>query len=201
MEIKKAEFIISNSDPRKCPDHKLPEYAFIGRSNVGKSSLINMLTNRRGLAKTSATPGKTQLINHFLINDSWYIVDLPGYGYAQLSRPEQLKLKKIIEGYILHREQLTCLMLLIDCRHAPLAVDLEFIHFLGRNGVPFAIIFTKLDKLSAKQWGERLEAYKSRLSEDWEELPPMMATSSAGRVGRDEVLDFIEGINENLQKQ
>jgi GTP-binding protein len=176
----------------------LPEYAFIGRSNVGKSSLINMLTNRRGLAKTSATPGKTQLINHFIINDSWYLVDLPGYGYAQLSRPEQEKLRRIIEGYILHRPQLTCLMLLIDSRHAPLAVDLEFMHFLGRNGIPFAIIFTKLDKLSAKQWGENLEVYKRRLAEDWEELPPLFATSSDKRIGRDEVLNYIEQINASI---
>lgn len=195
MIIKKAEYTISNTDYRKCPDHTMPEYAFIGRSNVGKSSLINMLTNRKGLAKTSSMPGKTQLINHFLINDNWYIVDLPGYGYAKLSQAGQARLKRLIESYILHRPQLTCLMLLIDCRHAPLAVDLEFIHFLGRNGVPFAIIFTKLDKLSARQWEEHRKAYIARLREDWEELPPIFATSSEKGTGRDEILDFIENIN------
>ncbi len=196
MVIKKAEYVISNTDYGKCPDHTMPEYAFIGRSNVGKSSLINMLTSRKGLAKTSSMPGKTQLINHFLINDNWYIVDLPGYGYAKLSQAGQARLKRLIESYILHRPQLTCLMLLIDCRHAPLAVDLEFIHFLGRNGVPFAIIFTKLDKLSAKQWEDRRKAYIARLREDWEELPPIFATSSEKGTGRDEILDFIENIND-----
>jgi len=195
MNIKKAEYVISNTDYKKCPAHTMPEYAFIGRSNVGKSSLINMLTFRKDLAKTSSTPGKTQLINHFLINDNWYIVDLPGYGYAQLSRPAQAQLKQLIENYILHRPQLTCLMLLIDCRHAPLAIDIDFIHFLGRNGIPFAIIFTKLDKLSARQWEERKQAYIARLQEDWETLPPIFATSSEKNIGRDEILDFIEDIN------
>lgn len=195
MIIKKAEYVISNTDYKKCPDHTMPEYAFIGRSNVGKSTLINMLVNRKGLAKTSSMPGKTQLINHFLINDKWYIVDLPGYGYAKLSQPAQVKLKQLIERYILKRPQLTCLMLLIDCRHAPLNIDIEFIHFLGRNGIPFAIIFTKLDKLSARQWEIRRQAYITRLLEDWEELPPIFATSSEKGVGREEVLDFIEKIN------
>ena len=195
MEIRKAEFETSSPDYKKCPEHSLPEYAFIGRSNVGKSSLINMLTRKKGLAKTSATPGKTRLINYFKINESWYIVDLPGYGYAKLSHAAQEKLTTLIEGYVLKRTQLTCMMLLIDCRHAPMAVDLNFIHFLGRNGIPFAIIFTKLDKLSAKQWSERKEAYLKRLREDWEELPPIFATSSDKGIGREEILDFIEKVN------
>lgn len=200
MEIKKAEYIISNTDYRKCPDHQLPEYAFIGRSNVGKSSLINMLTGRKGLAKTSATPGKTLLINHFLINDSWYIVDLPGYGYARLSKEGKAKLQRLINGYILGRQQITCVMLLIDSRHAPLAVDLEFMEMLGTNGIPFAIIFTKLDKLSQRQWNQNLEVYRKKLLEQWEELPPMFFTSSGKGIGRDEVLNFIETTNASLQE-
>lgn len=199
MQINKAEYVISNADWRKCPEGQLPEYAFIGRSNVGKSSLINMLTGRKGLAKTSATPGKTLLINHFLVNDEWYIVDLPGYGYAKLGKTGREKLQRLINGYILNRAQLTCVMLLIDSRHAPMAVDLEFMEMLGSNGVPFAIIFTKLDKLSQRQWSQNLEAYKRRLQQDWEELPPMFATSSEKREGRDAVLDYIEDINKSLK--
>ena len=194
MEIKKAEYLISNTDWRKCPDTKLPEWAFIGRSNVGKSSLINMLTNHSGLAKTSSKPGKTLLINHFTINDSWHIVDLPGYGYAKISKVALEKLDRLINGYILNRQQLTCLFVLIDSRHAPMKVDLDFITMLGENGIPFAIVFTKLDKISNRQWQMNFKAYKARLSEDWEELPPMFATSSEKGTGREQVLDYIDSI-------
>lgn len=201
MIIKKAEFIISSPDYHKCPSVHGPEYAFIGRSNVGKSSLVNMLTNKHGLAKTSSKPGKTLLINHFKINDEWYLVDLPGYGYAKISKSAQIKLKKLIERYILNRKELTCLFVLIDSRHAPLNSDLQFLHFLGSNGIPFAIIFTKIDKLSAKQWGEKLSAYKKRLEEDWEELPPIFATSSSKSIGKDDILNYIEEINASFQSQ
>lgn len=199
MEIKKAEYVISNADWRKCPDTRLPEYAFIGRSNVGKSSLINMLTQRKGLAKTSAKPGKTLLINHFNINDEWNIVDLPGYGYARIGKVGLEKLNKLIFGYILGRQQLTCLMLLIDSRHEPQKIDLEFMQTLAENGIPFAIIFTKLDKLSNRQWQMNLKAYKARLEQDWEELPPMFFTSAEKGTGRDEVLAYIEEINASIK--
>lgn len=200
MDIKKAEYVISNSDWRKCPDTKLPEYAFIGRSNVGKSSLINMLTQCKGLAKTSSKPGKTLLINHFNINDEWMIVDLPGYGYARIGKTGLERLNRLINGYILGRQQLTCLMLLIDSRHEPQKIDLEFMQMLAENGIPFAIIFTKLDKISQRQWTMNLKAYKERLLQDWEELPPIFATSSEKGTGRDEVLDYIEGINKSLKE-
>lgn len=195
----KAEYVISNTDWTKCPDTQLPEYAFIGRSNVGKSSLINMLTNHKGLAKTSSKPGKTLLINHFKIDDSWFIVDLPGYGYARIGKVGLEKLQKLINGYILHREQLTCLMLLIDSRHEPQKIDLDFMEMLATNGIPFAIIFTKLDKLSTRQWQNNLKAYKARLEQDWEELPPIFATSSEKGTGREEILDYINTINNNLK--
>lgn len=195
----KAQYIISNPDWRKCPDTELPEYAFIGRSNVGKSSLINMLTQQKGLAKTSSKPGKTLLINHFLIEDSWYIVDLPGYGYARLGKVGLEKLQKLISGYILNRRQLTCLMLLIDSRHEPQKIDLEFMQMLGENGIPFAIIFTKLDKLSARAWQHNFKVYKARLEQDWEELPPLFATSADKGTGREEVLNYIHEINDNLK--
>lgn len=194
-----AKFVISNSDWKKCPAGTMPEYAFIGRSNVGKSSLINMLVQQNGLAKTSATPGKTLLINHFIVDNKWYIVDLPGYGYAKLSKEGQANLQKLINGYLLNREQLTCVMLLIDCRHEPMKVDLDFINFLGENGLPFAIVFTKLDKLSQAQWNRNFKAYKAKLSEQWEELPPMFATSSDKGTGRDEVLAYINEINEQIK--
>lgn len=194
-----AKFVISNSDWKKCPAGTMPEYAFIGRSNVGKSSLINMLVQQNGLAKTSATPGKTLLINHFIVDNKWYIVDLPGYGYAKLGKEGQAKLQKLINGYLLNREQLTCVMLLIDCRHEPMKVDLDFINFLGENGLPFAIVFTKLDKLSQAQWNRNFKAYKAKLSEQWEELPPMFATSSDKGTGRDEVLAYINEINEQIK--
>lgn len=194
----KAEYIISNTDWKKCPDTNLPEYAFIGRSNVGKSSLINMITQQKGLAKTSAKPGKTLLINHFKIEDSWYIVDLPGYGYARIGKTGLEKLQKLINGYILNRPQLTCVMLLIDSRHEPQKIDLEFMQMLGENGIPFAIIFTKLDKISNREWQHNLKVYKERLANDWEELPPIFATSSDKGTGREDVLNYIAEINKSL---
>lgn len=193
--IKSAQFVISNSDVRKCPQDGKPEYAFIGRSNVGKSSLINMLTGRRKLAMTSATPGKTLLINHFIINDEWYLVDLPGYGYAKRSKSQNEKLQEIISSYILDREQMTLLFVLIDCRHEPQKIDLEFITWLGENGVPFSIIFTKADKLTKTALASNVAAYKKRLLEEWEELPPVFITSSESAMGRDEVLQYISEIN------
>ena len=199
MVIKTAEFVISNTDFRKCPDTGLPEYAFIGRSNVGKSSLINMLTGRSGLAKTSQTPGKTMLINHFIINKSWYIVDLPGYGYAQRGKKAQEQLREIIESYILGRAEMTNLFLLIDSRHAPQKIDLEFMDWLGENEVPFSIVFTKLDKLGVNAGKLKIEEYKKVLLERWEELPPIFATSSEDGRGRDEILDYIEQINISLK--
>lgn len=198
MEIKSAEFVISNSQIDKCPQHSMPEYAFIGRSNVGKSSLINMLTGRKGLAMTSATPGKTLLINHFLINGNWYLVDLPGYGYAQRGKKEQEKLKHIIEDYVLEREQLTSLFVLIDSRLEPQPIDLEFITWLGENDVPFGIIFTKADKLGRGGLAENVRRFLDRLSEEWEELPPHFISSSKDRTGRDDILGYIEKINRSL---
>lgn len=198
MNIKSAEFVISNTDYRLCPSDNKPEYAFIGRSNVGKSSLINMLTNRKGLAMTSSRPGKTQLINHFEINKEWYLVDLPGYGYAQRGKEGREQIRKIIESYILYREQLTCLFLLLDCRHEPQKIDLEFMEWLGENGIPFAIIFTKIDKISKGRLRENMEVYSNKLFETWEELPPMFYTSSDQQLGRDEVLNYIEEITKSL---
>ena len=198
MDIKSAEFIISNTDYLKCPDSRLPEYAFIGRSNVGKSSLINMLCDRKGLAMTSSKPGKTLLINHFLINKNWHLVDLPGYGYATTGKKMREQLQEIIENYILNREQLTCLFLLIDCRHEPQKIDLEFMEWLGENDVPFSIVFTKLDKLSHVKGVESIRVYKEKLSEQWEELPPIFITSSEKRTGRDELLAYIEEITKGL---
>ncbi|MBR3877914.1 MAG: YihA family ribosome biogenesis GTP-binding protein [Bacteroidaceae bacterium] len=196
--IKSARFVISNSDVRKCPDDNKPEYAFIGRSNVGKSSLINALTGQRKLAMTSATPGKTLLINHFLVNDEWYLVDLPGYGYAKRSKSQTEQLQKIISSYVLGREQMTLLFVLIDSRHEPQKIDLEFIEWLGENGVPFAIIFTKADKLTKSALSANIEAYKRRLLEEWEELPPVFVTSSESKLGRDEVLQYINEVNQSL---
>ncbi|KKC50283.1 ribosome biogenesis GTP-binding protein YihA/YsxC [Porphyromonas gulae] len=198
MEIKKAAFVISNTDVRKCPDTKLSEYAFIGRSNVGKSSLINMLTGQKGLAMTSQKPGKTQLINHFIIDDSWYLVDLPGYGYARLGASNRESLRRIIETYILCREQLSSLFVLIDCRHEPQKIDLEFLQWLGENGIPFSIVFTKADKLSFSRLKENTEAYKQKLLETWEELPPVFITSSEKKTGKEELLDYIDSINQEL---
>lgn len=198
MEIKSAEFVISNTDVKKCPESNLPEYAFIGRSNVGKSSLINMLTNRKGLAMTSQKPGKTQLINHFIIDNSWYLVDLPGYGYAQRGKDGREKIRKIIDAYILKRLQLTNLFLLLDCRHEAQKIDLDFMEWLGDSGIPFSIIFTKIDKLSKSRLTENLNAYKEKLHETWEELPPILLSSSTSREGRDEILSYIDEINKGL---
>lgn len=198
MIIKSAEFKISNSTVSKCPDTTLPEYAFIGRSNVGKSSLINMLTGRNGLAKTSATPGKTMLINHFLINDEWYIVDLPGYGYARRGKDSREELRRMIEGYVLHRAQMTNLFVLVDSRHEPQKIDLEFMEWCGENGVPFSIVFTKMDKLGKIIGGRHVVEYKKRLLETWEELPPIFETSSQDGRGRDEILAYIDEINHSL---
>lgn len=200
MIIKDAKFIISNSRADMCPKHDRPEYAFIGRSNVGKSSLINMLTGRKALAKTSSTPGKTLLINHFLINNDWYLVDLPGYGYAQRGKSEMMKLKNLIEHYVLEREELTCLFVLIDSRHELQAKDAEFIRMLGENGVPFGIIFTKADKLSKTAAKNNVENICKALSEEWEELPPYFVTSSASGLGKDEVLDFIDDCNKTTNE-
>lgn len=199
MEIKDAKFVISNTDYKKCPDDGKPEYAFIGRSNVGKSSLINMLTNRKGLAMTSSKPGKTQLINHFEINDEWYLVDLPGYGYAQRGKEGREMIRKIIDSYILKREELTCLFLLLDCRHDPQPIDMDFMEWLGENGVPFCIVFTKLDKLSKSKLKENLNKYTTKLMETWEELPPIFVTSSEKFEGRAEILDYIDSINKSLK--
>ena len=201
MKIESATFVISNTDVKKCPSGTKPEYAFIGRSNVGKSSLINMLTKKPKLAMTSATPGKTMLINHFLINNNWYIVDLPGYGYAKRGQKGKEQIKRIIESYILQREQMTCLFVLIDSRHEPQNVDLEFIEWLGENGVPFAIVFTKADKLkSERQAKDNVQRYLNELKKQWEELPPHFITSSEKRIGRDELLGYIEQINNELYK-
>lgn len=199
MIIKTAEYVISNSDVRQCPDGNLPEYAFIGRSNVGKSSLINMLTGRKGLAKTSSMPGKTLLINHFLINGSWYIVDLPGYGYAKRGKDMRDKLRRMIEGYVGQREQMTNLFVLIDSRHAPQKIDLEFMQWLGENGVPFSIVFTKMDKIGKVVGMKNVEAYKKILQQSWEELPPVFLTSSEDKRGREELLDYIDSVNKLLK--
>jgi GTP-binding protein len=199
MIIKEAKFVISNTDYRKCPQDDKPEYAFIGRSNVGKSSLINMLTNHKGLAMTSSKPGKTQLINHFIINDEWYLVDLPGYGYAQRGKEGREQIRKIIDSYILKRTQLTSLFLLLDCRHEPQKIDLEFINWLGENGIPFSIVFTKIDKVSKGRLQENTTAYLDKLKETWEELPPVFLTSSEHRVGGDEILGYIERINKEMK--
>lgn len=198
MEIKSAEFVISNSNVKKCPEGDRPEYAFIGRSNVGKSSLINMLTNRKGLAMTSQKPGKTQLINHFLINDAWYLVDLPGYGFAQRGKEGRENIRRIIEDYILEREQLTNLFVLLDCRHEAQKIDLEFMEWLGENGIPFSIIFTKIDKLSRSRLQENIQKYQEKLLENWEELPPIFYSSSEKKEGKEEILDYIDQINKSV---
>ena len=198
MKIQSADFLISNSRADQCPQTNNPEYAFIGRSNVGKSSLINMLTGRKALAMTSSTPGKTMLINHFVINNEWYLVDLPGYGYAQRGRREVEKLKKLIEHYVLEREQLTCLFVLIDSRLTPQKIDLDFIHFLGENGVPFGIIFTKADKPKCGELKKNIDKFLNTLHEEWEELPPYFVTSSGTGLGRDAFLDYIDELNKTL---
>lgn len=194
MNIKQAQFVVSAPTVSKCPGDTKPEFAFIGRSNVGKSSLINMLCNHKGLAKTSATPGKTLLINHFIINGEWYLVDLPGYGYAKRSKTVQQQLDRMIHSYMLQREQLTCVFVLVDVRHEQQLVDREFVDWLGGSGVPFAIIFTKADKLGRIKARDNAEAWMKLLHSTWEELPPYFITSSEKKTGRDEVLDYIEGV-------
>ncbi|MBQ7482647.1 MAG: YihA family ribosome biogenesis GTP-binding protein [Bacteroidaceae bacterium] len=201
MEIKSAEFVISNADVKKCPADGKVEYAFIGRSNVGKSSLINMLTRNKKLAMTSATPGKTLLINHFLINKSWYLVDLPGYGFAQRNKKTQEKITKIIEDYILTRVQMANLFLLIDIRLEPQKIDLEFMEWLGENGIPFAIVFTKADKLTNGKNKSNVQKYLAKIKQSWEELPPYFITSSESRLGRDELLDYIDQINKSISEE
>ncbi len=200
MNVKSADFVISSPDVSMCPKDALPEYAFIGRSNVGKSSLINMLTQRNKLAKTSATPGKTLLINHFLINGEWHLVDLPGYGYAKRGAKERARLKEMIANYVLSREQLVNLFLLIDSRLEPQKIDLEFVEWLGENGVPFSIVFTKADKVSKTRLAANVETFLNTLREQWEELPPYFVTSSETRTGRDDVLGYIEQINKDIRK-
>lgn len=198
MEVHNAKFEISNADVAKCPAHGRPEYAFIGRSNVGKSSLINMLAKKKGLAKTSQTPGKTLLINHFSINDGkWYIVDLPGYGYASRGMKQREEIRKLIESYILHREAMTCLFVLIDIRHEPQKIDLDFIEWLGENGIPFAIVFTKADKLSKSAAEASVNRFKDALEVHWEILPKMFVTSSEKGAGRTELLEYIDSINKD----
>ena len=200
MEIKTATFSISSPRVSMCPTDTKPEYAFIGRSNVGKSSLINMLTNHKGLAKTSVRPGKTQLINHFIINNEWYLVDLPGYGYARTSKTSREKWQKMITDYMLKREALVNVFVLVDSRIPPQQIDLEFINFLGMNGIPLTIVFTKIDKQKQREVAATVNAYKRILSETWEELPEMMMTSSVTRYGRDHVLNRIEEINQQLKQ-
>ena len=199
MHIKSAEFVMSNSDVAKCPKSMLPEYAFIGRSNVGKSSLINMITSRKSLAKTSGRPGKTQLINHFLINKNWHLVDLPGYGYARVSKSSKKVFQKFITQYFSLREQLVSAFILVDIRHDPQTIDLEFMQWLGENGVPFSIIFTKADKLKPKAIENHVAAYKTILLETWEDMPNYFVTSSTKDIGKDDVLNYIDGLNENME--
>lgn len=199
MEIKQAAFVVSNTQVAKCPTHKLPEYAFIGRSNVGKSSLINMLTNHKGLAKTSSKPGKTQLINHFLINKEWYLVDLPGYGYAKVSKQSKKTFQQFITDYFKKRRELVNAFVLVDIRHEPQKIDLEFMQWLGENAIPFAIVFTKADKLTEKQIQEHVTSYSKILLQQWEEMPPYFITSSENRLGKEDLLSYIETINQSLK--
>ena len=198
MDIKKADFLMSNTRFEFLPNDNIPEYAFIGRSNVGKSSLINMLVQRKGLAKTSSVPGKTVAINHFIVNDAWYLVDLPGYGYAQHSKKQREQWRVMINNYITRRRNLVTTFVLVDARHEPQNNDLGFMEWLGENQVPFCIVFTKADKVSKAELDRNVEALKQRLLEDWEELPTMFVTSSEKKLGRDEVLDYIERINQEL---
>lgn len=199
MQITQAEFIISNTDVNKCPKESLPEYAFIGRSNVGKSSLINMLTNRKNLAKTSGRPGKTQLINHFKINNTWFLVDLPGYGYARVSKNTKKVFQKFITQYFEKRHQLVSAFVLVDIRHEPQSIDMEFMQWMGENAIPFAIIFTKADKLKPGAIDRNVEDYSKKMLEIWEEMPPLFITSSANGAGKDKLLEYIDGINQSLR--
>ncbi len=200
MHIHSATFVISNSKRTACPEDGLQEYAFIGRSNVGKSSLINMLTSVKDLAKTSSKPGKTLLINHFLINEAWYIVDLPGYGYAKISKAMRETVHKMISDYVTNREQLACLFVLLDSRHEPQEIDMDFLEFLGENGVPFAVIFTKTDKISQAEVGSNVRKFKEKMLETWEELPPIFQTSAEKMRGKEEVLDYIESVIKLLKE-
>lgn len=200
MQIKQAEFVVSNSDVAKCPKELLPEYAFIGRSNVGKSSLINMLTGQNKLAKTSSKPGKTQLINHFKINQNWFLVDLPGYGYAKVSKQSKQKFQQFITDYFEQREQLISAFVLVDVRHEPQKIDLDFFAYLGENSIPFAIVFTKADKLSKSNINRNVALYQKKLLADvWEEMPPYFVTSSENGLGKDNLLEYIEQINQTLR--
>lgn len=201
MQIKSAEFVMSNTDIDKCPKDHLPEYAFIGRSNVGKSSLINMLLNRRNLAKTSGRPGKTQLINHFIINKNWYLVDLPGYGYARVSKSSKKSFQKLITRYFENRKQLILAFVLVDCRHKPQSVDLDFMQWLGTNGIPFHIIFTKADKLKPGALKKNIQIYTDEMLQIWEEMPRYFITSSSNQTGRDEVLEYIDQLNNQFNSE
>ena len=201
MQIKSAEFIVSNSDASKCPNTMIPEYAFIGRSNVGKSSLINMLTSRKNLAKTSGRPGKTQLINHFLINKNWHLVDLPGYGYARVSKKEKKYFQKFITDYFEQRRQLISAFVLVDCRHEPQPIDVDFMEYLGEREIPFSIIFTKADKLKPNALERNIEHYKKTLLEGaWYEFPNYFVSSSSKSIGKEDILDYITQINANLEQ-
>ncbi len=201
MKITSAEFIMSNSDVAKCPKDVLPEYAFIGRSNVGKSSLINMLTDNKNMAKTSGRPGKTQLINHFKINNNWFLVDLPGYGYARVSKKDKKTFQKYITDYFLKRKQLVCAFVLVDIRHEPQPIDLEFMEWLGTNGLPFALIFTKADKLKPGAIENHVNKYLKKMVDGvWEEAPPHFVTSSSKHLGKEELLDYIDGINRSIKE-
>lgn len=200
MKIKSAEFVMSNSRVDNCPDSRLPEYTFIGRSNVGKSSLINMLTERKSLAKTSAKPGKTQLINHFLINKNWHLVDLPGYGYAKVSKSAKRTFQKFITAYFEKREQMICAFVLIDSRHEPQAIDMEFMQWLGEKQVPFCIIFTKADKLKPKVLERNIQNYESQMLQTWAEMPQYFLSSATSGLGKDEILEYINSVNEELNR-
>jgi len=199
MKIKSAEFVVSNQDVAKCPKNHIPEYAFIGRSNVGKSSLINMLTSRKSLAKTSGRPGKTQLINHFIINNNWYLVDLPGYGYARVSKSSKKTFQKFITQYFSQRTQLVSAFVLVDIRHKPQPIDLNFMEWLGENEIPFSIIFTKADKLKPKAIENHVQDYKNVMLETWEDIPQYFITSSSKDIGKDELLEYIHSINSTLE--
>ena len=197
--IKEVYFIKSSADYKNCPEGYEPEYAFVGRSNVGKSSLINFITGKKGLAKTSNTPGATKLINHFFVDESWYLVDLPGYGYAKIAKTERAKFEKLIKDYLLYRKNLVCLFQLIDCRHEPQKNDLEFLSWLGKNGVPFVLCFTKTDKLSSSQLQKSLKTYKNELLKQWESLPQIFMTSTTANRGKEEILGFIDDTNKLLK--
>ena len=199
MKINKAEFVISNTDLEKCPKERIPEYAFIGRSNVGKSSLINMLTSRKSLAKTSGRPGKTQLINHFKINDNWFLVDLPGYGYARVSKTDRAIFAKFIYDYLEKRKNLVCTFVLVDSRHEPQKIDMMFMEWLGRKGIPFVIVFTKMDKLSSSQLNKNISKYTTEMLKTWEEIPQTFRSSAESGLGQLEILNFIDKMNEAVK--